>query len=71
MRLPPFLTIAGLLAITQFTGTFGVPVNEDAVLPTRSENSGLAKRTPAIPMTSVAANTWQGTMPPNVFSPTN
>lgn len=70
MRLLSVLTATVLLAISTFTSTFGVPVSGNDVLPQLSESGGLSKRAPTIPMTRVAANTWQGTMPPNVFSPT-
>lgn len=70
MRLPSVLAATVLLAITTITGTFGIPVSGNDVLPPLPESGGLSKRAPAIPMTKVAANTWQGTMPPNVFSPT-
>lgn len=67
MRITPFFAITGLLGITRFTGTFGAPVKDDAVLPTHSENGSLTKRTPPIPMVSVAKDTWQGKESPSVF----
>lgn len=67
MRLLSVLIATVLLAISTFTGTFGVPVSGHDVQPQLLESGGLSKRTPAIPMTRVAANTWQGTMPANVF----
>ncbi|KAF2008260.1 hypothetical protein BU24DRAFT_416036 [Aaosphaeria arxii CBS 175.79] len=70
MRLLSVLTATVLLAVSTFTGTFGVPVSGADVQSQLSQRSGLSKRAPPIPMDEVAYRTWQGKLPPNVFMQT-